>query len=192
MTDQPPLAGPPPAARTKAKRNRSPQRNLVEWVIVVGGALLVAVVVKAFLLQAFYIPSPSMVPTLRVNDRVLVNKLSYKLHDVRRGDVIVFKSPQVVAEKDLIKRVIGLPGDTVETRDGEIVVNDEVLDEPYLPSDVGTGPMEKVTVPPGQYWVMGDNRGNSSDSRVFGPIPESSIIGRAFVKVWPITAFGFL
>ena len=192
MTDQPPLAGPPPAARTRGKRNRSPQRNLVEWVVVIGGALLVAVVVKAFLLQAFYIPSPSMVPTLHVNDRVLVNKLSYRLHEVRRGDVIVFKSPQVVAEKDLIKRVIGLPGDTVETRDGEIVVNDEVLDEPYLPSDVGTGPMEKITVPPGHYWMMGDNRGNSSDSRVFGPIPESSIIGRAFVKVWPITAFGFL
>ncbi len=195
MTDQPPVTDqPPPAARTKAKGRpkRSPQRNLVEWVVVVGGALLVAVVVKAFLLQAFYIPSPSMVPTLHVNDRVLVNKLSYKLHDVRRGDVIVFKSPQVVAEKDLIKRVIGLPGDTVETRDGEIVVNDKVLDEPYLPSDVGTGPMEKITVPPGHYWMMGDNRGNSSDSRVFGAIPESSIIGRAFVKVWPITAFGFL
>ena len=201
MTDQPPVADqppvtdqPPPAASTKAKGRpkRSPQRNLVEWVVVVGGALLVAVVVKAFLLQAFYIPSPSMVPTLHVNDRVLVNKLSYKFHEVRRGDVIVFKSPQVVAEKDLIKRVIGLPGDTVETRDGEIVVNDKVLDEPYLPKDVGTGPMEKVTVPPGHYWMMGDNRGNSSDSRVFGAIPESSIIGRAFVKVWPITAFGFL
>ena len=181
MTDQPPVADqppvtdqPPPAASTKAKGRlkRSPQRNLVEWVVVVGGALLVAVVVKAFLLQAFYIPSPSMVPTLHVNDRVLVNKLSYKFHEVRRGDVIVFKSPQVVAEKDLIKRVIGLPGDTVETRDGEIVVNDKVLDEPYLPKDVGTGPMEKVTVPPGHYWMMGDNRGNSSDSRVFGPSPS--------------------
>ena len=185
-------ADPEAGRRRRAKVSRSPQRNLVEWVLVVGGALLVAVVVKAFLIQAFYIPSPSMVPTLHVNDRVLVNKLSYDFHDVRRGDVIVFKSPQVVAEKDLIKRVIGLPGDTVETRDGEIFVNDKVLDEPYLPSDVGTGPMEKVTVPPGHYWMMGDNRGNSSDSRVFGPIPESSIIGRAFVKVWPITAFGFL
>ena len=168
------------------------QRNLVEWVAIIGGAFLVAIVVKAFLLQAFYIPSPSMVPTLQVNDRVLVNKLSYDFHDVRRGDVVVFESPPGVAEKDLIKRVIGLPGDTVETRDGEIVVNDEMLDEPYLPKDVGTGPMEKVTVPPGHYWVMGDNRGNSSDSRFFGPIPESSIIGRAFVQVWPLTAFGFL
>ena len=190
MTDQPPVRRPPaPAPRPSSL---AAQRNLVEWIVVVGGALLVAVLVKAFLLQAFYIPSPSMVPTLHVNDRVLVNKLSYDLHDVRRGDVIVFKSPQVVAEKDLIKRVVGLPGDTVETRDGEIVVNDEVLDEPYLPKDVGTGPMEKVTVPPGHFWVMGDNRGNSSDSRVFGPIPESSIIGRAFMKVWPITSFGFL
>jgi signal peptidase I len=188
VTDQAPRVT--PTGRTKP--NRSPQRNLVEWIAVVGGAFVIAVLVRALLLQAFYIPSPSMVPTLHVNDRVLVNKLSYDFHDVRRGDIIVFKSPQVVAEKDLIKRVIGLPGDTVETRDGEIVVNDEILKEPYLPRDVGTGPMEKVTVPPGHYWVMGDNRGNSSDSRVFGPIPKSSIIGRAFIKVWPITAFGFL
>jgi signal peptidase I len=198
-TDSPATAPGAPSGRSgrsgrtrAAKPVRSPRRNVVEWVLVVGGALLIAVLVKAFLLQAFYIPSPSMVPTLHVNDRVLVNKLSYDLHGVRRGDVIVFKSPQVVAEKDLIKRVVGLPGDTVETRDGEIFVNGKVLSEPYLPKDVGTGPMEKVTVPPGHYWVMGDNRGNSSDSRVFGPISESSIIGRAFVRVWPITAFGFL
>ncbi len=188
MTDQPPRV----TRTARSRPKRSPQRNLVEWVAVIGGAFVVAILVRAVLFQAFYIPSPSMQPTLHVNDRVLVNKLSYDFHDVRRGDVVVFESPQVVAEKDLIKRVIGLPGDTVETRDGEIVVNDEVLKEPYLPRDVGTGPMEKVTVPPGHYWVMGDNRGNSSDSRVFGPIPESSIIGRAFVKVWPITAFGFL
>jgi signal peptidase I len=177
---------------TTKPAKRSGGRNLVEWVVVVGGALLVAFVVKTFLLQAFYIPSPSMTPTLRVDDRVLVNKLSYDLHDVHRGDIVVFKSPPSSPEKDLIKRVVGLPGETVEGRDGHVVVNGEALEESYLPEGVQTGPFGPVTVSPDHYWVMGDNRSNSSDSRVFGVIAESSIIGRAFVKVWPIGSFRLL
>ena len=169
-------------------------RNVVEWVVIAGGALLVAFVIKTFLLQAFYIPSLSMAPTLKINDRVLVNKLSYDLHDVHRGDVVVFESPpnEGAATKDLIKRVIGLPGETVESRDGHIVINGRVLNEPYLGPDVVTGPLEKITVPPHHLWVMGDNRPNSRDSRFFGAIPESLIIGRAFVRVWPVTAIGLL
>ena len=169
-------------------------RNVVEWVLIAGGALLVAFVIKTFLLQAFYIPSLSMAPTLKVNDRVLVNKLSYDLHDVHRGDLVVFESPpnEGSQTKDLIKRVIGLPGETVESRDGQILINGQVLEEPYLGPDVTTGPLEKVTVPAEHLWVMGDNRPNSRDSRFFGAIPESLVIGRAFVRVWPVTAIGLL
>lgn len=193
----------PPEAPPRA----SGVRNVVEWVVIAGGALLVAFVIKTFLLQAFYIPSLSMAPTLKENDRVLVNKLSYDLHGVNRGDVVVFESPpnEGSATKDLIKRVIGLPGETVETRDGQVLINGQVLDEPYLERDVQTrGPMcqtetlpgcmgpEKVVVPPDSYFVLGDNRANSRDSRFVGAIPDDLIIGRAFVKVWPLTALGLL
>ena len=176
------------------QENPSGLRNVAEWILIMGGALLVAILIKTFLFQAFYIPSLSMSPTLKVNDRVLVNKLSYDLHDVHRGDLVVFKSlPSEGSQtKDLIKRVIGLPGDTVESRDGRIVINGEVLAEPYLEPDVTTGPMEKTTVPAEHLWVMGDNRPESRDSRSFGAIPESLVIGRAFVRVWPVTAIRLL
>jgi signal peptidase I len=175
------------------KDKQSGVRNVVEWVVIAGGALLVAFVIKTFLLQAFYIPSLSMAPTLKINDRVLVNKLSYRIHDIHRGDVVVFESvPGDGATKDLIKRVIGLPGETVESQDGHILINGRVLKEPYLGPSVTTGPLEKITVPPGRYWVMGDNRPNSRDSRFFGAIPKSLIIGRAFVRVWPVNAFSLL
>jgi signal peptidase I len=169
-------------------------RNVAEWVLIAGGALLVAFIIKTFLLQAFYIPSLSMAPTLKVNDRVLVNKLSYDLHEVNRGDLVVFESPpnEGSQTKDLIKRVIGLPGETVESRDGQIYINGQVLEEPYLGPDVTTGPLEKVTVPADHLWVMGDNRPNSRDSRFFGAIPESLVIGRAFIRVWPVTAISLL
>ena len=182
--------GAPPAGKPKP----SGLRNLTEWAVIAGGALLVAFVIKTFLLQAFYIPSLSMAPTLKVNDRVLVNKLSYDLHEVHRGDVVVFESPpnEGSATKDLIKRVIGLPGETVEARDGRIVINGSVLEEPYLGPDVQTAPFDTVVVPAGHYWVMGDNRPNSRDSRFYGAIHESLVIGRAFVRVWPVTALSLL
>jgi len=178
-------------AATAAKRSGT--RNLVEWVVVIVCALLVAFVVKTFLFQAFYIPSPSMTPTLQIDDRVLVNKLSYDIHGVERGDLVVFRSPQPAApEKDLIKRVVGLPGDTLEGRDGHVMVNGEPLEESYLPDGVQTGTFGPVEIAPDHYWVMGDNRSNSSDSRVFGAVAESQIIGKAFVKVWPIGSFRLL
>jgi signal peptidase I len=172
-------------------------RSIVEWVAVIVGALVVALVVKTFLFQAFYIPSASMEPTLQKGDRVLVNKLSYDLHDVHRGDVVVFKLPadEVGSDgiKDLIKRVIGLPGDVIETRDGVVYINDEPLEEPYLadgtttgsPSDGQNPGIERQTVPDGHVYVLGDNRSNSADSRYRGPIPIESIVGRAFILVWP-------
>jgi signal peptidase I len=187
---RPVTVGPEPEERTKP----TGLRNVAEWVLIAGGALLVAFIIKTFLLQAFYIPSLSMAPTLKVNDRVLVNKLSYDLHEVHRGDLVVFESPpnEGSQTKDLIKRVIGLPGETVESRDGHILINGQVLEEPYLGPDVMTGPLEKITVPAEHLWVMGDNRPNSRDSRFFGAIPESLVIGRAFIRVWPVTAISLL
>ncbi|HEX2047995.1 MAG TPA: signal peptidase I [Acidimicrobiales bacterium] len=199
---------PAPAVTEKEEKARpSGVRNAVEWVGIAGGALLIAFLIKTFLLQAFYIPSLSMDPTLKINDRVLVNKLSYDLHDVNRGDIVVFESPphETSENKDLIKRVIGLPGETVEAHDGRIFIDGQVLDEPYLEPHVQTnGPIcrdealagcdgaDKIVVPVDAYFVLGDNRPNSRDSRFIGAIPESLIIGRAFVRVWPVTALGLL
>jgi signal peptidase I len=185
----------PPTSRRRrsSQQHRSPLRSLVEWAVVIGGALLVALVIQAFLFQAFYIPSESMDPTLQIGDRVLVNKLSYDLHDVNRGDVVVFERPPNEPPSDvhdLIKRVVGLPGDTVEGIDGTVYINGEALDESYLPDGTVTSPFKPVVVPEGHVFVMGDNRGNSRDSRFFGPIDESLIVGRAFVIVWPLGRAG--
>ena len=185
------------AAEPGADQREGPSfaRNLLEWAGILGGALIVALVVTKFLIQAFFIPSGSMLPTLAVDDRVLVNKLSYDLHEVNRGDLVVFERPASEADsdvKDLIKRVVALEGDTVESRDGQLVVNGEPLEEPYVPAGAETSGVETQTIPPGHVFVMGDNREDSRDSRFFGPLPEELIIGRAFVKVWPLTDIGLL
>ncbi len=184
---------PEQASAGQGKTKPSGLRNAVEWVAIIAGALLVAFLVKTFLVQAFYIPSGSMLPTLREKDRVLVNKLSYDLHEIHRGDIVVFEGPEQAEGqvRDLIKRVIGLPGETIEAHDGQIFVNGQLLSEPYLGPGITTGPLEAQQIPPNHYWVMGDNRGNSKDSRFFGPIDQSLIVGRAFVKVWPLNHFRF-
>lgn len=179
-------------------KQRSSTRNLLEWVAVIVGAVLVALLIKTFVVQAFRIPSESMVPTLEIGDRVLVNKLSYDAHGLNRGDVVVFERPPGLPSgpddpKDLIKRVIGLPGDTVVARDGSIYIDDQRLDEPYLPENIATYNLDvPVTIPEGEVWVMGDNRTNSEDSRVFGPIDDDSIVGRAFMIMWPPGRIGAL
>lgn len=145
-----------------------------------------------------------MYPTLREGDRVLVNKLSYRLHDVNRGDVIVFERPASETSSnipDLIKRVVGLPGESISFIDGAVYVDGKRLDESYLSDGTVTSSANapnKCTaeapcvVPSGQVWVMGDNRSDSKDSRYFGSIDESTIVGRAFVTVWPLGRFGLL
>jgi signal peptidase I len=187
---------PPEAVRPAPSKDRSGWRNGFEWVVIIVVALLVALAIKTFLFQAFYIPSESMEPTLKPGDRVLVNKLSYQLHPIHRGDIVVFKRPPGEAGdptiKDLIKRVIGLPGDTIEQRNGRVFINNRELDEPYLPPDTITTTLPSHVVAPGQYFVMGDNRINSKDSRFIGAIPGSLIVGRAFVRVWPLSSVGLL
>jgi signal peptidase I len=169
-------------------------RNALEWAVVLVGAVLVALVLRASVFQAFYIPSESMESTLLINDRVLVNKVSYHLHDINRGDVVVFERPENEPGeiRDLIKRVIGLPGETIEIRDDTVYINGNRLVEPYL--DEGTvmedhGP---VVVPEGHLFVMGDNRDESQDSRFFGPIDSELVVGRAFVLFWPFNRAGSL
>lgn len=211
----PPEAGPPPTipfpdvAPAGAALARRPPSGLggagavIEWVVVIVAAIAVALLIKTFVMQAFYIPSESMLPTLEKNDRALVNKLSYRLHDINRGDIVVFEKPPEAgandATSDLIKRVIGLPGEKIAFEGGKVYINGQVLDEPYLPTGVTTSQgakpctlAEPCTVPTGTIWVMGDNRSNSRDSRWIGPIPEENIVGRAFVRIWPFSRLGGL
>jgi signal peptidase I len=186
------------AEDTDAKPRRRWRRTALEWLGVIGGGIAIALLVEAFLIQAFWIPSPSMEPTLDVGDRVLVNKLSYKFHDVNRGDVVVFERPPGASTgqngeiKDLIKRVVAVGGDTVEAKEGNVYVNGEQIDEDYLEPGTPTDNLPLTTIPEGQVFVMGDNRTNSEDSRIFGPIDEDAIVGRAFIRVLPITDVGWL
>ena len=145
--------------------------------------------IRPFVLEAFYIPSKSMVPTLKVGDRVFVNKFIYRFHQPQRDDIIVFKSVEGSTEggqEDLIKRVVGLPGDEISVQDGVLFVNGERQEEPYVnqrsPDTSSFGP---ETVPKGEVFVMGDNRADSLDSRFFGPVPLENIEGKAFLIFWP-------
>lgn len=188
----------PGAKHKKRKPARSLRRTVLEWVGVIGGGVVIALVIEALLVQAFWIPSPSMEPTLNVGDRVLVNKLSYRLHDVHRGDVIVFERPPGASRggddeiKDLIKRVVAIGGDTIESRNQLVYVNGERVDEDYLEPGTPTDNLPRQTIPEGHVFVMGDNRTNSEDSRVFGPVDEERIVGRAFMRVLPVGDIGFL
>ena len=192
-------------------------------------AIVLALLIRNFLGLAFYIPSKSMDPTLKVNDRVVVSRLSYRLHRPRRGDVIVFDNPTVYRQpaalpirslrnilevvgiqhdkdKNLIKRLIGLPGETVEGRGGHVFINGKQLVEPYLGPSVIQRDFGLVTIPPGRYWMMGDNRDNSEDSRFWTCPPErpqrievfchtiaqSAMVGRAVVRLWPPWRGAFL
>jgi signal peptidase I len=218
-----------PPGQTRGERRRFLRRQkrtsfLREFPVLIIIAFLLALLIKTFFVQAFWIPSASMERTLLINDRVLVNKLVYDFRDPRKGDIVVFNgdgtgfqsSETTVAppsnvfarvvrdisgvlglgapsDKDFIKRVIAVGGDTVSCCDvkNRVMVNGKPINEPYLFEDnaMKFGP---VTVPKGDLWVMGDHRGDSQDSRFDGPIPASKVVGRAFVRVWPVSRIGFL
>jgi signal peptidase I len=195
----------PASESTEAPEDNSPHRRLarstLEWVGVVVVALLAALLVKTYVLQTFWIPSASMEHTLDEGDRVFVNKLAYDFHPVHRGDIIVFTPTPYERTiigpgiNDLIKRVIGLPGDTIQGMNGHIYIDGRPLAEPYLSPGVSPTagrPVPKQVIPPGHYFLMGDNRGDSTDSRYFGTITEAQIVGRAFVRIWPLSRLGFL
>ena len=186
-------------------RGRGALPVVLEWVEVLVCALGLALLLKAFLVEVFVIPSGSMEPTLRVDNRVVVYKLGYRLHDVNRGDVVVFDSPdQTSVIDDLIKRVVALGGETFEMRDGRVYIDGARLDEPYLDDGEPTFPKAPIPgclneadsrrcqVPQGKVLVLGDSREHSRDSRFFGPIDTGDIVGRAFLKIWPPNDVGGL
>jgi signal peptidase I len=186
----------------------------VELPVLLLVALAVAVMIKTFLIQPFYVPSESMLPTIEVNDRVMISKLNYQFADPQRGDIVVFISPfndeidnesfidsvvrhvleavgiRTASADDLIKRVVAVGGDTVEVKGGYLIVNGLQINEPYLMSQ---GPMPDfgaIVVPPESVFVMGDNRAVSYDSRKFGAIPEDDLLGEAVVRIWPLSRLG--
>lgn len=136
-----------------------------------------------------------MVPTLIRGDRVLVNKLSYKAHEPNRFDIVVFLAPKGTETdliKDLVKRVVGLPGETIEGRDGRILINGTVIEEPFLPAGLQSRTFGPVKVPPKSYFMLGDNRPFSKDSTYFGPIEGKTFVGRVFVRIWPLNRLNLL
>jgi signal peptidase I len=179
-----------PTGRFRPQRN--PLKTTAEWIVVILLAVSVALLVRHFVVQSYSIPSASMHPTLKVSDRLLVTKVNYQWADIKRGDVIVFKKPDSMKAAegpggidDLVKRVIGLPGDTVEARDGSVFVNGTKLDEPYLPAGTQTTNLRTAVVPVDEYFMMGDNRDVSFDSRFWGAIKRADVIGKVFFRFWP-------
>jgi len=215
----PAWVGTPNPETDKPKKEKKQGSFLKELPILIIIAFGLALLIKTFLLQAFYIPSESMVPTLQVGDRVLVNKLVYRIHPPRRGDIIVFiETPGPTksfwgrvrsflteglgvtkpVSKDFIKRVIGLPGETIQITNGVVSIKTPsggsftLSEDSYLNPNRDTSSYGPFTIPANSYFVMGDNRADSADSRTaLGPIQKKRIIGRAFIRIWPVRRFGF-
>jgi signal peptidase I len=185
------------ARRRRAARGR--RRWIFEWVAVLLVAAGLALGARAFVVQTFTIPSGSMIPTLQVGDRIVVDKLSYHLHGVHRGDIVVFRRPPGEPDltvQDLVKRVIGLPGDTIASGPhGEVFIDGKPIAQPWLTASARLDPGPPISpqrLGSDQYFVMGDNRGNSEDSRFFGPISGSLIVGHVVLRMWPLSRIGIL
>ncbi len=163
-------------------------RSLREWLVVLVTAVVLALLARAFVLQAFSIPSESMETELLIGDRVIVDKLTLRFGEPERRDIVVFDRPESLPGPydELIKRVIGLPGETIEGRDGRVFIDGVALDEPYLDPGVTISAFDPVEIPDGFVFMMGDNRNRSADSRVFGPVSIDDIVGQARVRYWPL------
>lgn len=228
MTGRPPGTNPPAEASVEtappdatvvpeAKVDK-PRKSLArELPVLILMALVLALLLKTFVVQAFFIPSRSMVPTLQNGDRILVNRLAYRFGDIHRGDVVVFTDPQanedrgaigglahwfvdglgVASTEDFVKRVIGLPGDVIEIVDGSVFLNGQKIQEPYLNTNRDTSSFQPTTVPPGMLFVLGDNRAASGDSRFPPPegvgfVPVDHVVGKVAVIVWPPSRAGWV
>jgi signal peptidase I len=200
----PAAPGGPPGRAAAPKKAHWLRELLIVVVVAVG----LAVLLRTFVVQTFSIPSGSMEPTLHIGDRIVVDKLAYDLHGVGRGDIVVFARPPAedcagAPVADLVKRVIGLPGETISlSGNGYVLVNGKRLDETWLPeSEQGKtypGPSgnpysldHPYKIPANHYFMMGDNRGDSCDSRYWGPIPKSLMVGKVDLRIWPLTRFHF-
>ncbi len=194
IPDEPEDLPPPRQPRVRRAMSRR-TRSLLSWTWVLLAAVTLALLMRTFLIAAFYIPSESMEPVLEIGDRLLVSKLSYRIGDPEPGDVVVFRTPpsmQPAQTAELIKRVVAVGGQQVEAVNGRLIIDGSPVDEHYLSTEVYTRDFGPVLVPAGYVFVMGDNRRSSQDSRVFGAIPESEIVGRAFARFWPPTRLGGL
>jgi signal peptidase I len=201
--DEPPAGAPPENVAPAAPVGDKPRSNrwIVELVGVVAVAVVIAILLRTFVVATYSIPSGSMEPTLQIGDRIVVDKLAYHLHGVSTGDIVVFSTPPAEncagpPVSNLVKRVIGLPGQTISLANGRVLINGHVLAEPWLPPAVRTatqpGPSgapyslhHAYTVPKGDIFVMGDNRTFSCDSRYWGPVVKSTIVGKVDLRIWP-------
>lgn len=182
---------PAPSASTPDERPINPFRLFwQDWGKDLLIAAALAMVLRAFVIEAKVVPSGSMLPTIQLGDKLVVEKISYRFHPPERGDIITFRPP-FPSSSDLIKRVIGLPGETVEVRDGKVFINGQPLDEPYVqePPAYEYGP---VTIPEGKILVLGDNRNYSYDGHEWGLLDLEAVKGRAFVRYWPLSRAGAL
>ena len=210
-------------SRSDTPEAKSTGSSILELVVIVAVALGMALAIQAFLIKPYRIPSESMVPTLQIGQRVLVNRIGMHFGDPKVGDILVFHPPEGAesstgdqcgeqpksgaacdqptpkkASVNFIKRVVGAPGDTIAVRNGRVIRNGKPTKEPFISdtcrNDAGAGCnfRNPITVPPGHYFMMGDNRGESDDSRFWGPVPTSWIIGEAFATYWPPKRIGTL
>jgi signal peptidase I len=188
-----PQANPPATGFWQSKFWQTQRENIQVLAI----AIFLAVIIRLFVAEPRYIPSDSMVPTLQIGDRLVVEKVSYRFRPPAVGEVIVFDPPQrlrdygYAADRAFIKRVMGTPGDQIQVHDGQVYRNGQPLVEPYI-AEAPDYEMPVVTVPPQQVFVMGDNRNNSNDSHVWGFLPQKNIIGRAVFRFWSLDRFGSL
>lgn len=168
-------------------QTKSALRETIETIIV---TLLVYLLIRTFLFENYRVVGYSMSPTLDDGQFLAVNKLAYRLHEPERGDIVVFRDP-INPNRKLIKRVIGLPGDVVEIRQGQVLINEQPLEEPYIqvPAHYSQPPLP---IPEGHYFVLGDNRNNSSDSSNWGPLPRKNIVGKAWISYWPPSLWGII
>ena len=190
-------AQPDDQAEKTPARKRRPARVVTEWVAIVAVALVLALAARQWVFQTFSIPSESMVPTLDIGDRIVVQKIFWSWHDVKQGDIVVFSRPPHDTQctgpesEDLVKRVIALPGQRIYSAFGKVFVDGRQLNESYLPKPdplgrpiPGASAQHPYTVPPGDFYVMGDNRAVSCDSRYWGPVQGSTIVGKVVLLLW--------
>lgn len=167
-------------------------KSLMEWVVIIAVAFVLSIIIRNYAIDTRIVPTGSMLPTIQLNDRLIVDRIFYKFDDFKRGDIIVFEAPETSDEElDLVKRLIGLPGEKVEIKNGKVFIEDKPLNEPYImePPNYEYGP---VTVPEDSYFMLGDNRTASKDSHIWGFVPSDKILGRVWIRYWPLNKFGAL
>ncbi len=163
--------------------SKQTKKEIFDWVISIAAAVLLSFLVRQYVFQPSQVKMSSMFPTLKENEIILVNKLTYILNQPLRGDIVVFQPPN--AQEHYVKRIIGLPGEEIEIRDGAVYVDQNRIEEPYISVETD-GVYSPIQLSDNEFFVMGDNRGNSMDSRAFGPIASQTIVGKAIMVYWPL------